>query len=139
LIDKWVCTNDKCINHKGFCFIAFDGKHHSFDTTQREVWARAMTRGTATLDMPPEALYNFFQNKGLVNEVSKAPLAKAGREAREAAREERYDWIFDMQCRGIEWMCRRGARSSGQRSRLACRQKEHSCAWKGDKTQKPLK
>jgi hypothetical protein len=32
-------------------------------------------------------------------------------------------------------MCRRGARSSGQRSRLACRQKKHSCAWKGDKTQ----
>jgi hypothetical protein len=97
LIDKWVCINDKCINHKGFCFVAFDGKHHSFDTTQREIWARAMARGTATLDMPPEALYNFFRNKGLVNKVSKAPLAKAGREAREAAREERYDWIFDMQ------------------------------------------
>jgi hypothetical protein len=35
-------------------------------------------------------------------------------------------------------MCRRGARSSGQRSRLACRQKKHSCAWKGDKTQNQL-
>jgi hypothetical protein len=37
-------------------------------------------------------------------------------------------------CRGIEWMCRRGARSSGQRGRSACRQKKHSCAWKGDNT-----
>jgi hypothetical protein len=48
------------------------------------------------------------------------------------------DFAF-RKCRGIEWMCRRGARSSGQWSRPACRQKEHSCAWKRDKTQKPLK
>jgi hypothetical protein len=41
--------------------------------------------------MPPEALYNFFWKKGLVDEVSKAPLAKAACEAREAAREERLD------------------------------------------------
>ena len=33
LIDKWICTNNKCMNHKGFCFIAFNRKHHSFDTT----------------------------------------------------------------------------------------------------------
>ena len=56
-----------------------------------------MTRGTASVDMPPKALYNFFRNKGPVNKVSKAPLAKAGRKAREAAREERYERMFDMQ------------------------------------------
>jgi len=47
--------------------------------------------------MPPKALYNFFRNKGPVNKVSKALLAKAGCKAREAAREERYEWMFDMQ------------------------------------------
>jgi hypothetical protein len=46
--------------------------------------------------MLPKALYNFFWNKGLVNEVSKAPLAKARRKVREAVREERYNWIFNM-------------------------------------------
>jgi hypothetical protein len=35
-------------------------------------------------------------------------------------------------CRGIEWMCRRGARSLGQWGRPARRQKEHSCAWGGN-------
>jgi hypothetical protein len=40
LIDKWVYTNDKCINHKAFCFVVFNGKHHSFNTTQREAWAK---------------------------------------------------------------------------------------------------
>jgi hypothetical protein len=53
--------------------------------------------------MPPEALYNFFRNKGPVNEVSKAPLAKARREAREAAREERIDRLFEMQERAQEF------------------------------------
>jgi len=43
--------------------------------------------------MLPKALYNFFQNKGLVNKVSKALLAKAGCKARE----ERFNCIFDIQ------------------------------------------
>jgi hypothetical protein len=47
--------------------------------------------------MLPKALYNFFWNKGLVNKVSKALLAKVGREARKAAKEERFDCIFNMQ------------------------------------------
>jgi hypothetical protein len=112
LIDKWICTNDRCMNHKGFCFVAFDNKHHSFDTTQREAWSRAIIRGTATLDMPTEALYNFFRNKGSVNEVAKAPLAKASREAREAAREERMDRLFEMQERSQEFQMSRQLASS---------------------------
>ena len=47
--------------------------------------------------MPLKALYNFFQNKGLVNKVSKALLAKARYKARETAREEGYKQMFDIQ------------------------------------------
>jgi hypothetical protein len=53
--------------------------------------------------MPPEALYNFFRNKSLVSEAFKALLAKARREAREAAREERIDRLFKIQERAQEF------------------------------------
>jgi hypothetical protein len=87
--------------------VAFDNKHHSFDTIQRETWSRAILRGKASLEMPPEALYNFFRNKGPVSEAYKALLAKASREAREAAREERLDRLFELQERAQEFQMSR--------------------------------
>jgi hypothetical protein len=57
------------------------------DTTIQETWAKAISRGTATIKRLPKALYNFWQQRGAIDEVSKALLAKALREAREQAKE----------------------------------------------------
>ena len=72
------------------------------DTTIRETWAKAISRGQATIERPPESLYNFWHRRGAVDKVSKAPLAKASREAREQAKEARMEQLLEMQERAQE-------------------------------------
>jgi hypothetical protein len=73
------------------------------DTTIRETWAKAISKGDATVERPLEALYNFWVRKGAVNETCKAPLAKASWEAREQAKEARMERLFEMQERAQEY------------------------------------
>jgi len=102
LLDRWLCVKDTCINHKAFCFVDYGAKHFSMDTTIRETWAKAISRGQATIERPPESLYNFWHQRGTVDKVSKAPLAKASREAREQAKEARMERLLEMQERAQE-------------------------------------
>jgi hypothetical protein len=103
LLDRWTCLKDTCINHKRFCFVDYRGRHFSMDTTIRETWAKAISKGNATVERPPEALYNFWVQKGAVDETCKAPLAKASKEAREQAKEARMERLFEMQERAQEY------------------------------------
>ena len=96
LLDRWTCLKDTCINHKRFCFVDYGGRHFSMDTTIRETWAKAISRGNTTVERPPEALYNFWVRKGAVNKTCKAPLAKALKEAREQAKEAQIERLFEM-------------------------------------------
>ena len=73
------------------------------DTTIRETWAKAISKEVATVERPLEALYNFWVQKGAIDETSKAPLAKASKEAREQAKESRMERLFEMQERAQEY------------------------------------
>jgi hypothetical protein len=59
LLDRWTCLKDTCINHKAFCFVDYGGQHYSMDNTIRESWAKAISKGNASVEQPPEVLYNF--------------------------------------------------------------------------------
>jgi hypothetical protein len=57
--------------------VDYRGRHFSIDTTIRETWTKAISKRDATVEQPPEALYNFWVRKGTVDETYKALLAKA--------------------------------------------------------------
>ncbi len=73
------------------------------DTTIREIWTKAILKGDAIVKWPPEALYNFWIQKGTVDETCKAPLVKASKEVREQAKEARMERLFKMQERAQEY------------------------------------
>ena len=95
LVEKWICTSDRCNNQNNYCYIAFDGKHYRINTSQREVWASAIAsaRDGATLDHPPrEMLKLLIEKQGAVGEALRAPAAKERRDEKK----DRMDKIFDI-------------------------------------------
>lgn len=83
LTDRWLCSDERCINCKGWCFVDGGGDHFSMDAKQHVRWAKAIMQGDphVSVEQPPQTLYlHWTQVQGPVTASSKKSKLQTQRE-----------------------------------------------------------
>jgi hypothetical protein len=65
IFDTWRCREERCDNHRGYCFVLKStGQHYKVTTSQQAEWAEAIAKNLrgATLNQPPYDLITRFED-----------------------------------------------------------------------------
>ena len=80
LVNQWECREKGCINYAiGFFFpdLSDSKLHYNLQPTQMKSWSTAISKGEATLLLPPVMLLDYWrQEQGPIQRESKAPIRK---------------------------------------------------------------